>query len=264
MPTQTVGNRQPDELSLFEVTIADGFPTDVSSLVVRARASDVVMQFKKRLAAILDCPWERVILTSMEEPTIPLTNREHVPQAVLVRDAWDEGPYFEAIYVEFNIEQNGDSFVLKCPRGITHEQLIRRLAYLLSRSEEQVELLDIRGDRWQFPVSVAQTRVAVSAWRGGVSLGDRSRSVSPTMPFHQGASAGSEGRAVAEESIDRTPQHRQTQMPVQRSPESVIREVSELTRRRYESKGPNGVGTIGDTKVRNFCNGGRFACTPCP
>ena len=33
-------------------------------------------------------------------------------------------------------------------------------------------------------------------------------------------------------------------------------------------KGPNGVGTNGDTKMRNFwrnfCNGGRFASTPCP
>ena len=49
MPTQTVGNRQPDELSLFEVTIAAGFPTDVSSLVVRARASDGVKHWNEML-----------------------------------------------------------------------------------------------------------------------------------------------------------------------------------------------------------------------
>ena len=175
------------QVQQIECVFDQTFPTDVVHLSIRARPADGVEAFRRRLSEVLGCAWERIMLYDQNDLQTPLRDERDLCSSIFVRDAWYDGGETDNTYVEFNMDPTGEAFVLKCRRSTTHQQLIRRISLLTNIPEASIDLRSFHGEAWHFPASIAQTRVVVHVYRGGMHNGrrerSRSRSVTPTVPF---------------------------------------------------------------------------------
>ena len=186
-PTLSPGVPSRHHLQHIECHVEHTFPSDIVHIGIMGRPVDGILAFRKRLGDVLGCSWQRIKLLDQLDPVTVLGDESDICQRILVRDAWYETPVTDNTYVEFNLNHNGESFVLKCRRSTTHQQLVYRLSMLLNLPEASIDLRSVHGEPWMFPASIAQTSVIINLQRGGMHFNrrerSRSRSVTPTMPF---------------------------------------------------------------------------------
>ena len=192
-PTMTPHVVSRHQTQQIECRLESTFPTDIMGITIKARPSDGVLAFRRRLGEVLGCAWERVRLLDSADPRMVLGDECDLCPSMIIRDAWYEVADDDNTYVEFNVDPTGEACVMKCKRATTHQQLLHRLSLLTNLPEASIDLRSVHGEPWHFPASIAQTRVIIQVYRGGMQNQlrerSRSRSVTPTVPFTRGNAA---------------------------------------------------------------------------
>ena len=134
---------QERDAKVVKVQVCPTLRTDVSALALVVRVTMLPEGLRHRLAEILLLPVERFKLLNVVGE--PLPEDTGIPDEVQVRDTWHKYTSVHDILDVSIAGQDQASFILKIDQTWTHGQIAHRIAKILDKPKETIELLDLTG-----------------------------------------------------------------------------------------------------------------------